>query len=98
MRRRLHRGDQGFTGEIALETAEFLGRDHHDFIAPMNGHALRPLAADPPHQFAEARLCILQQPLAGFRITRTVREGIAEVSRLVHENVINDFENGRYRN
>jgi hypothetical protein len=25
MRRCLHRGDQGFTGEIALETAEFLG-------------------------------------------------------------------------
>jgi nucleoside-diphosphate-sugar epimerase len=34
----------------------------------------------------------------GFRITRTVSEGIAEVSRLVRQNVINDFENGSYRN
>jgi nucleoside-diphosphate-sugar epimerase len=34
----------------------------------------------------------------GFRITRTVVEGIAEVSSLVRENVINDFENRRYRN
>ncbi len=34
----------------------------------------------------------------GFHITRTVREGIAEVSKLVHENVINDFENRNYRN
>jgi nucleoside-diphosphate-sugar epimerase len=34
----------------------------------------------------------------GFHITRTVREGIAEVSKLVRENVINDFENRTYRN
>jgi len=34
----------------------------------------------------------------GFHITRTVREGIAEVSSLIRENVINDFENGCYRN
>jgi len=33
-----------------------------------------------------------------FHITRTVSEGIAEVSRLVRENVINDFENRSYRN
>lgn len=34
----------------------------------------------------------------GFRITRTVTEGIAEVAKLVRENVINDFENRCYRN
>ena len=34
----------------------------------------------------------------GFHITRTVSEGIAEVSRLVRQNVINDFENRSYRN
>jgi hypothetical protein len=34
----------------------------------------------------------------GFQITRTVSEGIAEVSRLVGQNVISDFENGSYRN
>jgi len=34
----------------------------------------------------------------GFEITRTVPEGIAEVARLVRENVIRDFENTGYRN
>jgi nucleoside-diphosphate-sugar epimerase len=34
----------------------------------------------------------------GFHITRTVKDGIAEVSRLVRGNVINDFENRSYRN
>ncbi len=33
-----------------------------------------------------------------FHITRTVSEGIAEVSTLVRESVINDFENRSYRN
>jgi nucleoside-diphosphate-sugar epimerase len=33
-----------------------------------------------------------------FHITRTVRDGIAEVSKLVRESVINDFENRSYRN
>jgi nucleoside-diphosphate-sugar epimerase len=34
----------------------------------------------------------------GFYITRTVREGIAEVAKLVRESVIMDFENDSYRN
>lgn len=34
----------------------------------------------------------------GFHITRTVSEGIAEVSALVRESVISDFENRIYRN
>jgi nucleoside-diphosphate-sugar epimerase len=34
----------------------------------------------------------------GFRITRTVPEGIVEVAKLVRENVLTDFENQRYRN
>jgi nucleoside-diphosphate-sugar epimerase len=34
----------------------------------------------------------------GFQITRTVPEGIAEVARLVRDNIINDFGNKRYRN
>ena len=34
----------------------------------------------------------------GFRTTRTVTEGIAEVASLVRENVISDFENRSYRN
>jgi nucleoside-diphosphate-sugar epimerase len=34
----------------------------------------------------------------GFHITHTVSEGIAEVSKLVRESVIKDFEDGSYRN
>jgi len=34
----------------------------------------------------------------GFHITRTVREGIVEITHLLRDNVINDFENRRYRN
>jgi nucleoside-diphosphate-sugar epimerase len=34
----------------------------------------------------------------GFQITRTVTEGIAEVAKMVRENVVFDFENRSYRN
>jgi nucleoside-diphosphate-sugar epimerase len=34
----------------------------------------------------------------GFKITRTVAQGIEEVARLVRGNVIGNFEEGRYRN
>ena len=34
----------------------------------------------------------------GFHITRTVSDGIAEVSKLVRDSVVNDFENRSYRN
>jgi nucleoside-diphosphate-sugar epimerase len=34
----------------------------------------------------------------GFKITRTVAEGIEEVARLVRSNIISDFGDGRYRN
>jgi nucleoside-diphosphate-sugar epimerase len=34
----------------------------------------------------------------GFKITRTVDQGIEEVAHLVRSNVIGDFGNGRYRN
>jgi nucleoside-diphosphate-sugar epimerase len=34
----------------------------------------------------------------GFSITRTVPEGIAEVAKLVRENVLTDFDNKRYSN
>ena len=33
-----------------------------------------------------------------FSITRTVKEGIAEVAKLVRDNVINNFEDRSYRN
>ena len=34
----------------------------------------------------------------GYQITRTVSQGIEEVARLVGDNIIVDFESGRYRN
>ena len=65
--RSLHRGDQRVAGAIALEAAELFRRDDDDFIAAVHGDMLRPLAADTPHQFAETRLGVLQQPMAGFQ-------------------------------
>jgi nucleoside-diphosphate-sugar epimerase len=38
------------------------------------------------------------QEQLGFRITRTVKEGIAEVAKLVRDNVIHNFEDRSYRN
>jgi nucleoside-diphosphate-sugar epimerase len=52
--------------------------------------------AEDPRDYRVSFIRISEQ--LGFNITRTVREGIAEVSRLVRENVINDFENRSYRN
>jgi nucleoside-diphosphate-sugar epimerase len=34
----------------------------------------------------------------GFKTTRTVAQGIAEVARLVEENIVRDFAEGKYRN
>jgi len=34
----------------------------------------------------------------GFKTTRTVAQGIEEVARLVQENVVGDFGDGKYRN
>jgi hypothetical protein len=61
----LHSGDKNFAREIAFHAPEFLGRDHDNFIATVYGHVLRPFSSDPPHQFAEPGLCVLQQPAAG---------------------------------
>jgi hypothetical protein len=68
MRRGLHSGDQGLAGEVAFETTEFLSRDDDDFVASMDSHTLRSLAADTPHKFAETRLCVPKQPVAGVRV------------------------------
>ena len=57
-------------GEIALEAAELFGGDDDHFVAAVHGHMLRPFAANAPHQFAEARLGVLQQPAARFQEPR----------------------------
>ena len=43
--RGLHRGDQGFARQLALEPTKFFGRDDDDFVAAMHGHVLRAFAA-----------------------------------------------------
>jgi hypothetical protein len=65
-----HGGDQGFARRVALETPEFLRRDHDDLIATVYGHMLGPFAADTAHELAKARLGVLEEPAAGLTIPR----------------------------
>jgi nucleoside-diphosphate-sugar epimerase len=69
-----------------------------DFIRPHAPDAIVEFVhkAEDPRDYRVSFIRISEQ--LGFHITRTVREGIAEVSRLVRENVINDFESRSYRN
>ena len=46
MRRCLHCRDQRLTGGPPLEAAELLRCDNDDFVAPVYGDVLRPLAAN----------------------------------------------------
>ena len=64
MGRGLHGGDQRLAREFSLEAAKILRGDDDDFVTPVHCHVLRPFAADAPHQLAEPRLGILQQPVA----------------------------------
>jgi len=67
---------------------------------------IRPHAPDAIVEFVrkhedprDYRVCFsrIQQAL-DFRITRTVADGIAEVAQLVHDSVIPNFSDGKYRN
>ena len=64
------------TGRVMVTYAEG-SVDPDDLVATMHGHVLRSLAADFPHEFTEPRLCILQQPLAGFAAARGFRRRCA---------------------
>jgi hypothetical protein len=59
VRRSLHRDNQSFPRATALEAAEFIGGDHHDFLLATNGHELRPFTFDAAHELAEPRLGVL---------------------------------------
>jgi hypothetical protein len=61
--------DKGTAGGIALETPEFLRRNHHNFIAAMYGDVLWPLAMNFAYEFTETRLRILQWPMTGARFS-----------------------------
>jgi len=58
--RGLQRGDQDFSGQIAVEAAKLFRRNDDHFVTPT--HVLRAFAAHAPHQLAAARLGMLQQP------------------------------------
>ena len=49
MRRGLHRGDQDFAGQIALEAAKLFRRDDDHFVTPVNCHVLRAFSAGIGH-------------------------------------------------
>jgi hypothetical protein len=54
-----HDGNECLARRIALESPGFFRRDDDDLVAAVNGHMLRPLAADTAHKLAEARLGVL---------------------------------------
>lgn len=64
MRRGLQRINERPPRAITLKFAEFLRGDHNDFITPMHRHVLRAVAVHAAHELAEARLGILQHPVA----------------------------------
>src|ERR1700730_5022302 len=65
MRRCLHSGNDRLPREIAFEAAKLFRCDDNHFVTPMHRQALRSFTADASHQFAKARLGLLQEPVAG---------------------------------
>jgi len=63
MRGGLDRFDQSLSRDVSLQPAEFLRGDDDDFVATVNGDVLGSFAADLAHQFAEACLRVLQEPI-----------------------------------
>ena len=74
----MHRGDESFAREVAFEAAKLFASDDDNFVTPMHGDMLRPIASYPAHQFAEARLCILQSPVTGMRIAHPAARLLAQ--------------------
>jgi hypothetical protein len=66
----LHRGDQSFSAKVTSQTPEFFSRDDNNFVTAMYRHVLRPLAANPPDQFAQTRLGILKNPTTRTTLAR----------------------------
>jgi hypothetical protein len=66
-RRGLHGGDERSSRNIPLETAELLLGDDDDAIVAVHGHVLWSLAAFATHDFAQARLGFMEDPVASTR-------------------------------
>jgi len=65
VRRRALRFHESRPSRIALEASEFLRRNDHDLIAPVNRNVLWTFGVYPPHELAESRLCVLKEPVSG---------------------------------
>jgi nucleoside-diphosphate-sugar epimerase len=83
-----------------------VGATHQNFQKQQLVELIRPYAPDAavefvhktedPRDYRVSFARITDQ--LGFETTRTVAQGIGEIARLVRENVVGDFEDGKYRN
>jgi len=62
MGRRPKGSNERRTGSIPLEPEELIGRQYDDSGPPVHRHVLRAFVVGAPHDFAEARLRVLQRP------------------------------------
>jgi len=78
MRGSLHRVDERLALKIALQAAKLLGGNDDDFVAAAYGDMLRAFATNPADELAEARLGVLEKPMAraplGRRFARLRRQ------------------------
>jgi hypothetical protein len=77
----LHSCDQGFSGDLALETTKLFLRNDDNLITTMHSDVLRALTANPAHELAEARLGILKHPVTGLSLRHAGFRG--RVSRFI---------------
>src|SRR5262249_24029758 len=82
MRRCLHSGNERLPREIAFEAAKFFRCDDDHFVTPVHRHVLRSFTEYAPHQFAKARLGILQEPVAGPPAATYLAPGLRLLSQL----------------
>jgi nucleoside-diphosphate-sugar epimerase len=92
------RGVAGCVFNVGATDQNFQKKQIVDMIRPYAPDALVEFVhkSEDPRDYRVSSARITKQ--LGFRTTRTVPEGIAEVARLVKENVVGNFGDGKYRN
>ena len=63
MRRRFHGVDEGLPGPLTTQPSKIFRSDHHHLVAPVHRDMLGAFAAHTTHQFAEAGLGVLKDPM-----------------------------------
>ena len=81
MRRCLHSDNKRLPREIAFEAAKLFRCDDDHFVTPVHRHVLRSFT-DASHQFAKARLGILQEPVAGLPAATYLAPGLRLLRQL----------------